>query len=172
MMLAEKLKRARKEAGLTQRELAEMVGIHTVTVQQYEYGKRLPKYEYLHELAAALKIPVSYFLDDDVHAFDAEKQNCIERVTQMLSAGDLLCQLAEESAELTKAALKVKRALEGKNPTPTRLNDALSNLQEELEDVLVCVATLSPDFVTLTDAPLQKLKRWVSRLETADPQKE
>ncbi len=100
------------------------------------------------------------------------KQDCIQYVTDTLTPGDLLCQLAEESAELAKAALKVKRALEGRNPTPTSLNDALSNLQEELEDVLVCVATLSPDYVTLTDAPLQKLKRWVSRLETAAPQNE
>ena len=95
------------------------------------------------------------------------KQQCVEYITETLSPGDLLCQLAEEAAELAKAALKVKRALEGVNPTPTPLNDALSNLQEELEDVLVCVSTLSPDYVTLTEAPVQKLKRWVYRLETA-----
>ena len=42
MSFAEKLKAARKEAGLSQAALAEQVGISARTLQNYEMGKRYP----------------------------------------------------------------------------------------------------------------------------------
>lgn len=41
-----------------------------------------------------------------------------KNVTDYLTPAELLAQLAEESAELAQAALKLRRAYDGTNPTP------------------------------------------------------
>ena len=43
MTFAEKLKSARENAGMTQKELAERAGTHHRTIQNWEYGARLPR---------------------------------------------------------------------------------------------------------------------------------
>lgn len=113
------------------------------------------------------KVGASEYWDDRAIVHNAEKERLAEYISRRLSTGDRLCQLAEECAELAQAALKTKRVLEGRNPAHTNIQDALSNLQEEVGDVLICVATLSPDFKIETDTPLPKLRRWVSRLQQA-----
>lgn len=113
------------------------------------------------------KIGATEYWDDRAVVHAAEKEQLASRISSTLPVGDRLCQLAEESAELAQAALKVKRILEGRNPAAADLKDALSNLQEEIGDVLICTATLSTDFDLNTDTPLPKLQRWVSRLEKA-----
>ena len=52
-----------------------------------------------------------------------------------LSDEDILCQIAEEAAELAQAALKLRRAITGTNPTPASEDEALHNLYEEIIDV-------------------------------------
>ena len=64
------------------------------------------------------------------------------RVKDYLTQAELLCQLAEESAELAQAALKERRALEDDNPTPVSYADARNNLIEEVADVFVCLSEL------------------------------
>lgn len=54
----------------------------------------------------------------------------------------MLEQLAEESSELTKAALKMARIIRKENPTPIKFNDAMSNLIEEYTDVVQCAKEL------------------------------
>ena len=56
------IKAARKAAGLTQAALAEKCGLATVTVRQYESGKREPRLEQLQRIAAALNVSVGYLL--------------------------------------------------------------------------------------------------------------
>lgn len=52
-------------------------------------------------------------------------------VLEMIGTAALLEQLAEESAELAQAALKMARKLRNENPTPKTHADCVSNLQEE-----------------------------------------
>lgn len=52
------LKFARKWAGITQKELATKAGLATITLQQYEAGKRKPSAENWHVLANALHLSV------------------------------------------------------------------------------------------------------------------
>ena len=51
-------------------------------------------------------------------------------------------QLAEEAAELSKAALKLARVIRGENPTPVSYAQAVDSLMEEAADVELpeCVA--------------------------------
>lgn len=74
----------------------------------------------------------------------------------------MLEQLAEESSELTKAALKLARVLRCENPTPVTLADAQKNLVEEFTDVFQCAAELKiePDLKQVLSKQKRFLERW------------
>ena len=86
-----------------------------------------------------------------------------------VSKKELLAQLAEEGTELAHAALKYRRALDDENPTPVSSNEALKNLIVEIDDIALCLDTLSfkwrVEFNSLQRE--QKLNRWVERLKNA-----
>ena len=79
----------------------------------------------------------------------------------------LLEQLAEEASELAQAALKFIRAAEySNNPTPTTLQEAQVNLDEELHDVLAVASLLG--IIEYDDDENPKWKRWAERLGKHD----
>ena len=94
--------------------------------------------------------------------------NVLNEIRTKLGEEELLCQLAEECAELSKAALKLRRVLSGKNPTPVTENQARENLLEEIADVTLCMDAL--DLLTAECSILvgqicgTKLARWEKRL--------
>lgn len=55
---------------------------------------------------------------------------------------ELLAQLAEECSEAAQAALKLRRAGSGENPTPVSEEDAFHKLIEELADVMLSASVL------------------------------
>lgn len=67
----------------------------------------------------------------------------IELIRSKLTQEELLCQLAEECAELSQAALKLRRVYDGKNPTPVKMAEAYHNLLEEIADVTLCLEVLN-----------------------------
>ena len=72
------------------------------------------------------------------------------------------CQFAEECSEAVHAALKLRRALTGENPTPVSVQDAEENLLEELTDIVICVDVLALDFYRSEE----KAVRWINRLDS------
>jgi hypothetical protein len=56
-----------------------------------------------------------------------------KKVSDILPKTEILAQLAEEASELAQAALKLRRALDGTNPTPKSVEECLENIQEEME---------------------------------------
>ena len=83
---------------------------------------------------------------------------------------ELLCQLAEESNELSQAALKLRRALDGNNPTPATVEDCVNSLIEEAADVLLCLYVCGFDTdgaegVQMNQVAMRKFQRWIKRLE-------
>ena len=64
MNLGNNIKKYRKEAGLTQRELAEILDVAVGTIQQYELGKRQPRLEMINRIAGALGIGVRRLYPD------------------------------------------------------------------------------------------------------------
>lgn len=69
-------------------------------------------------------------------------------VLDMIGTAALLEQLAEESAGLAQAALKMARKLRNENPTPKTHADCVSNLQEEIADVDCASAFCLPHCTT------------------------
>lgn len=57
--------RARKEKGLSQRELGLAVGSATRTVQTWEAGQRVPRLNTLKQIADVTGRPVSWFYEPD-----------------------------------------------------------------------------------------------------------
>lgn len=87
-------------------------------------------------------------------------------IRDQLPDEELLAQLAEEASELTHAALKMRRVLDGRNPTPVRLSEAWANLQEEIADVLLSLTMLGIDYnePEYGAQMAEKLDRWAGRL--------
>ncbi len=61
-MFAERLKALRTEKGLTQVELAEMLGVSKGTVGMWETGKRMPSFETLDEMTRIFDRRMDYIL--------------------------------------------------------------------------------------------------------------
>ena len=57
------LKVARKKKGLTQKKLAELVGVSVATINRIETGKQILKIDMLNKLANVLEIPVNELLE-------------------------------------------------------------------------------------------------------------
>lgn len=91
----------------------------------------------------------------------------MKKVTDYLSPPELLAQLAEEAAELSQAALKLRRAMTGYNPTPVTVAEAHANLIEEAADVNLAISFLLGDnsISEIEEIKQRKLKRWLKRLE-------
>lgn len=63
-MIADRLKQARQEAGLTQEELASAVGVHALTISHFECGRVRPSLDTVVRLAAALGTTVGALLGE------------------------------------------------------------------------------------------------------------
>ena len=89
-------------------------------------------------------------------------------IRSQLSRVEILAQLAEEAAELSQAALKLRRVLDGRNPTSIDygLEIAKKELLEEMADVNVCVKALGMSFQRedIKELSSKKTSRWKNRL--------
>lgn len=65
MTLGEIIRDARKKAGLTQKQLANKLGVSAVNISQLENGAREPKLETLGKIALALDTTVSEMINND-----------------------------------------------------------------------------------------------------------
>lgn len=90
-----------------------------------------------------------------------------EKIKQHIPQDELLAQLAEECAELSQAALKLRRALTGINPTPVTVEEARKNLVEETADVYNVMGLLldAADNAEIYSIIRRKKERWLKRLE-------
>lgn len=64
MQLGEKIKKARKECGLSQEQLAEKMSLSRSAIAKWEAGNGLPDVDNLKALARLLNVSVDYLLDD------------------------------------------------------------------------------------------------------------
>lgn len=86
-------------------------------------------------------------------------------IVEKIEVPALLEQLAEECAELGKAALKLSRILRRENPTPVTHEDAVDALAEESADVSLCLNLLKEVYQFDTaQIQIEKYNRWIARL--------
>ena len=66
MNTGERIKTARKQAGLTQKELGEALGVSFQAVAQWETGRRVPKVETLQRIGEALGVSWLWFANPSI----------------------------------------------------------------------------------------------------------
>lgn len=69
MTIGQNIQMLRKEAGFTQRELAEKIAVAPITIQQYERDVREPSFETIEKIATALGVECV-----DVFAVDGKRE--------------------------------------------------------------------------------------------------
>jgi hypothetical protein len=92
-----------------------------------------------------------------------------KKVSDILPKTEILAQVAEEASELAQAALKLRRALDGTNPTPKSVEECRKAFEEEYADVVNCIIALD----CMDDAAFDRMQkmqhekeiRWLSRLK-------
>lgn len=88
------------------------------------------------------------------------------KVTDYLTQDELLAGLAEEAAELGQAALKLRRVMNGKNPTPIGAQEAMLAFDEEVADVELYLEQIAlKDCDRIRGIRNRKLARWIERLK-------
>ena len=65
MLLGKRIKELRKEKGLTQQELGDLINVTKVSICCYENETRVPTLETLIALAKVFKMDINYFLGND-----------------------------------------------------------------------------------------------------------
>lgn len=66
MKIGDRIKYFRLQKGMTQKRLAEEVGLAEITIRQYEANKREPKDEIIRKLVKALDVNIHQLIDDSV----------------------------------------------------------------------------------------------------------
>ena len=102
------IRQYRKIAGLTQEELAQKVGISTMSIRRYESGERVATRDMIEAIAAALQIdPYSLYSWDQATQALEEHINARERVDAAL--GTLNDAGMEKAAERVEELTEIPR---------------------------------------------------------------
>lgn len=75
MILGKRLKALRKERGLTQQELGDMINVTKVSICCYEKGTRTPTLDTLMDLTKVFNVDVNYFLGSDTYVVSDSDEN-------------------------------------------------------------------------------------------------
>ena len=99
-----------------------------------------------------------------------EQESKIKFIQSVLPMEERLAQLAEEASELAQAALKLRRAITGINPTPISKEEAAFSALEELADVLIAAQACGLINEIIADRYIdkyttEKAERWANRLK-------
>ncbi len=62
MNISENIKKERKKAGMTQKELAEKLGVYQKDISRWETGERTPSIRNIYRICEVLDIPVNILL--------------------------------------------------------------------------------------------------------------
>lgn len=82
--LGTRIKEFRKARGLSQEQLAEMIGIEQKHVSRLEVGKSYPTIDRLEKIAGALDVPMGRFFDNGDSWIDTQRVGKIETMINNL----------------------------------------------------------------------------------------
>lgn len=93
MALKDRLREARKKAGLSQEELASMIGVAKSTLSGYERDGREPTMNTLSKIMCALGVDANYLLQDEMKELeetanlDLDERNTIKKIRKLDTHG-------------------------------------------------------------------------------------
>ena len=106
--IGERIRKLRKEEGITQKELAEYLGVAVSAVNMYEAGKRTPTPETIGKIADYFNADTDYLLGrSDIIGLESHKEELIARVEILQQISDRL-RTNPEYIDLFKAASNLR----------------------------------------------------------------
>lgn len=87
MNIGQRLKKARKHKGFSQKVVANKLGITDVTYSRYELDKRQPSFKMLEEIANIFDIDVKFFFSRDI---DDKRNELVNEITRYLEERQVL----------------------------------------------------------------------------------
>lgn len=130
MTVGERIKAARMQVGLTQKELAEKLGVPYQSIGQWERGIRNPKLSSVRRIAEALDKPLVTLLPDDPEGFETgiglkiyDRDGKIALTRKSLDAFRLRSRLTngEEYKRLSDEVGEIIEDIEAHKDDPTEL---------------------------------------------------
>lgn len=97
----DRLRQLRKEKNLTQKQLADLIGVKNSVISFYEVGDRVPSPEVIKKLAASLHVSSDYLLGIetsetmDVSGLDAQDKALVRTLVDTLREKNSLCRAIE-----------------------------------------------------------------------------
>lgn len=155
MTIGERIKQARKEAGLTQKKLAEKIGIAETTIRRYESNERQPRIEQLYKISETIGVPINSLvgINESTNSTDAIHQLAIEKYGIDHEVDILL----EEMAELQNELLKSRRG--------RTCEDAI---RSEIADVYIGLHNIMAFYGDCVDEITYKKNRLKRKIELDD----
>lgn len=74
MTLGEKIRKARMNKGLNQKQLAQLLGISHSTLNKYKNNTIKPNVNILQKIAKILNVPIQYFFEEEITNFSNVKE--------------------------------------------------------------------------------------------------
>lgn len=146
MTTGQRIKAARQQAGLTQTELAEKLGIPYQSIGQWERDTRKPKQETLLKIAKALGVHLRDLSDNSwLEEFDRQHPDAIERAKRGLAVIGYL-----EEMGFTISSQVHKWHWENENDPPEE--------RVQIADEIATVLSKDGHTATFTDAEFEELQ--------------
>lgn len=144
MTVGEKIKAIRKEKGLSQKEVAEKLGVSQANYSQYEICKRNAKIETLERIANALEVPVENLISSNKNCFPSESQmqKC-HNIADHYGFKKQSMMMIEECSELQKAICKWHRECGDSLRSESSDCQERTDIIDELADVIIMAKQLS-----------------------------
>lgn len=92
MNIGERIKHIRKQSGITQKQLAEKLGMTQAAIVQFESEKSNPKIDTLQKIADALNVSITDFLDDGESITEFGENGYINHISKHKKLHDSLLQ--------------------------------------------------------------------------------
>lgn len=145
-VVGQNIKFLRKLRKLTQKELAELVGIHEVQMRSYELNKHMPKTETLVKISEALNVPLSTLFDTDLIYRPIELSKNITQKITLLSEYTVSAEIEALRIKLLEIGIKTK--IDNNTITLFRDNSEIQCDVKELE--LLCEELKKFEIISLS----------------------
>lgn len=121
-VLGSRIKKLREEHGLSQKRLAEELGISNVQLSRYESGDRKPDPEMIRMIAGYFGVMTDYLLglhdrvyDPEAIYMTAEDRHLLAKLRRFPELRELLCDLADAHERKRTTFLRIWQLIAGVN---------------------------------------------------------
>jgi transcriptional regulator with XRE-family HTH domain len=132
MTTGERIKKVRKQKGMTQKELADKLGITNNSLSRYEIGERQPPVDMLEKIANALGVQMWELLYDGNIEFNNNVEKDITEMTPEEQA-EVFKKLPEALNDTTKKLREIVYEAYAQSPEPLLLYYEKLNREGKIE---------------------------------------